>query len=89
MYRLSLLLAGLCLSFFALAQNSTPAYHIRINQSGYLPSETKQAIVFSNNDKLPVLTLKAHPSGSVVTKLVTAPIETDGWGDFSHLRFKT
>jgi hypothetical protein len=80
MYRLSLLLAGWCLCLAASAQD----YYIRINQTGYLPSETKQAIVFSHQAQRPVLQLKTHPDGAVEAELALTPVDADSWGTFSH-----
>jgi hypothetical protein len=80
MYRLFLLLAGLALSLTASAQD----YHIRINQTGYWPSETKQAIVFSHQAQRPVLQLKTHPDGAVAAELALTPVDANGWGTFSH-----
>ncbi len=80
MYRLSLLLAGWCLCLVAYAQD----YHIRINQTGYLPSETKQAIVFSHSAKAPVMQLIAQQTGAVTAELSAKSVEADGWGTFPY-----
>ena len=80
MYRLFLLLAGWCLCLVASAQD----YHIRINQTGYLPSETKQAIVFSHSAKTPVLQLIAQQTGAVISELASETVEADGWGTFPY-----
>lgn len=80
MYRLSLLLAGFCLSLTASAQD----YHIRINQTGYWPSETKQAIVFSQHPEAPGLQLVSHRTKAVVAKLAAKPVKADGWGTFPY-----
>ncbi len=84
MYRLSLLLAGLCLSLNAFAQAGAPAYFIRINQTGYLPLETKQAIVFSHDAQVPGLQLMDYSTQTVVARLAADPVEADGWGTFSY-----
>lgn len=84
MYRLSFFLVGLCLCLMASAQADEPAYFIRINQTGYLPLETKRAIVFSQYAESPGLQLIDQQTKAVVAKLATEQVEADGWGTFSH-----
>ncbi|MEQ8532803.1 MAG: glycoside hydrolase family 9 protein, partial [Imperialibacter sp.] len=60
------------------------AVHIRINQIGYLPNESKVAIVFSNSPVKETFKLVDANTGSIVGMVKPTKSKAKGWGTFSY-----
>ncbi|MEQ8417682.1 MAG: glycoside hydrolase family 9 protein [Imperialibacter sp.] len=60
------------------------ALHIRINQIGYLPNESKVAIVFSNSPVKEAFQLVDTNTGSPVAVVKPSRSKAKGWGTFSY-----
>ncbi|WP_339815237.1 glycoside hydrolase family 9 protein [uncultured Imperialibacter sp.] len=60
------------------------AVHIRINQIGYLPNESKAAIVFSNSPVKETFQLVDVNTGSSLAVVKPAKSKAKGWGTFSY-----
>ena len=58
--------------------------YIRINQIGYLPNESKVAIVFSNSPVKETFQLLDARSGSAVATVKANRSKAKGWGTFSY-----
>ena len=64
--------------------DSSEPVHIRVNQVGYLPVETKIAIAFSNvrvNEKFELI---SDASGSTVLIIKPRRNRSEGWGTFKY-----
>ena len=60
------------------------AVHLRMNQVGYLPAETKVAIAFAHQPVAGRFFLLEEPAGKVVYSGEIAVSPTPGWGTFEH-----
>ena len=58
--------------------------HLRINQSGYLPGESKSCIVFSRAPVREKYHLLEAVTGQKALTLKAVPIKATGWGSFDH-----
>jgi len=60
------------------------AVHIRINQVGYLPEDSKIAILFSHKQVNGSFLLVNSETGQIAFKTEPEPSEAEGWGTFAH-----
>ncbi|MEQ8687352.1 MAG: cellulase N-terminal Ig-like domain-containing protein, partial [Imperialibacter sp.] len=60
------------------------ALNIRINQIGYLPNESKVAIVFSNSPVKEAFQLVDTNTGSTAGTVKPIKSKAKGWGTFSY-----
>lgn len=58
--------------------------YVRINQVGYLPDESKVAIVFSNKPVREKFLLVSNLNKSTITTLKPKPSKSKGWGTFEY-----
>ncbi len=78
---LCLLLAGSKLPAADIPQN---AVYIRINQLGYLPQDSKVAIIFSNTALKRKILLINKKTGHPVISFALQKISGKSWGNFAH-----
>lgn len=60
------------------------AVHIRINQVGYLPEDSKIAIMFSHQPINESFLLTNSQTGQTVFKTQPEPSDAEGWGTFTY-----
>ncbi|WP_113926207.1 glycoside hydrolase family 9 protein [Cognataquiflexum aquatile] len=75
------------LSVFLILLNnlfSNEETHIRINQLGYLPSDTKVAVVFSKNTVKENFQLINQATGKVALEIKPERLQTNEWGGFLY-----
>ena len=76
-----------CLVLLACDENSLAGavgVHIRVNQVGYRPDETKIAVAFSNEPVTGTFSLLQVPSGEVAFTDTIVHSPAPGWGTFAH-----
>lgn len=75
---------------FALGKDQSTAYlaqadiHIRVNQLGYLPQDSKVAIAFAHDKIKTDFHLVETTTGEVVADLKPEVVKAAGWGTFEH-----
>lgn len=75
------------ISFFcqlALASNAPETIHIRINQLGYLPNESKIALIFSNDAIREKFVLVSKNNNQIIATYKPKKSKTKGWGTFKY-----
>lgn len=72
------------LSVLACSSRSMGQSYIRINQVGYLPADTKQAIIFSNQKISGKFTILETGNQNEAFKGRLSRIEQVGWGNFKY-----
>ncbi len=85
---MNFVLLNIILSFFPLgmvqpAGGDTELY-IRVNQLGYLPDESKVAIVFSHSAVKEKFLLISKNEGSAITTIRPKLSKSEGWGTFKY-----
>ncbi|WP_149274600.1 glycoside hydrolase family 9 protein [Pareuzebyella sediminis] len=60
------------------------SFYIRINQIGYLPNETKIALVFSNDKVKENFLLVSETDGRTIASFPLKRTKTKGWGTFEY-----
>ncbi len=72
------------LSGFIARLSANDLVHLRANQVGYRPDESKVAIAFSHQPVTGNFFLLEMPSGRIVFSASVAPSPAPGWGTFEH-----
>ena len=72
------------LSVFGSISSFNDDIHFRINQLGYLPSDTKVAVVFSKNPIKENFQLIDQATGKVAMEIKPERLKTDEWGGFLY-----
>jgi hypothetical protein len=74
------LLTGFFLGFKAFSQD----VYFSVNQIGFLPMDTKKAIVFSPEKIKNNIHLIQYPDSVSIIKIKPKPLESEAWGDFNY-----
>ncbi|SHO63119.1 glycoside hydrolase family 9 protein [Algoriphagus zhangzhouensis] len=74
------LLTGLFLGFQAFSQE----VYFSVNQIGFLPADSKKAIVFSPEKIQNNIHLIQYPDSASIIKIKPKPVESGAWGDFNY-----
>lgn len=74
------LLTGFFLGFQAFSQE----IYFSVNQIGFLPTDSKKAIVFSPEKIKNNIHLIQYPDSASMIKIKPKPIESGAWGDFNY-----
>lgn len=69
---------------FAPLQEKDQELYIRINQLGYLPEDTKVAVLFSHQAKVETLSLVNAESEKEIIKIKPSKVNKDNWGGFHY-----
>ncbi len=72
------------LIFFGITANGQNQVHLRINQLGYLASDSKEALVFSKSPFREKLELRLAENDELIKKGRPVPIKTANWGSFDY-----
>jgi hypothetical protein len=73
-----------CQSHVLAAETATPKAHVRVNLVGYLPTDTKVAVVFSHDPVVGGFTVVNTKTGATVHEGKLTPSETSDWGKHKH-----
>lgn len=74
------LLTGFFLGFQAFSQE----VYFSVNQIGFLPTDSKKAIVFSPEKIKNNIHLIQYPDSASIIKIKPKPVESGAWGDFNY-----
>lgn len=77
-------LLGVLFFFITAASAETVKMHIRFNQIGYLPGDTKKAVVFSKEQVRENFLLVDAASGKTVLEIKPLRLQKNNWGGFMY-----
>ena len=81
---LTILMLALSLGNSGMHEPETEPVHVRINQAGYLPGESKTCILFSRAPVREKFHLVHAETGASVLRMKAVPSKAPGWGSFDY-----